>query len=514
MESRVKISKKLVAINSASNVAVQILNITVLVWLQRYLLKRISTEEYSIYPVLASLIVFLPLFISVFTAGLARYIVEAYANGDDKRVRQIVSSIFALLSGIAFLILAIGLVCAWFVDSILTIDLRFVSDARIMFSLMVISFTFNTIVSPFRTGFHVRQKFVLLNMIQVGRELLYIAILFTLLFGVSTRVLWVAVASASANICSVSVITLISRRLVPALRFRWNSIDWSVAREVISFGGWSLIGQLAGLIRLHLDPIILNKLGTPLDVTCFHLGSMPVRKIKRLSTRVKQPLAPQLTAMHAMDDQNALRHVYLTGNRYGLWSLLIITLPLMVYAHEIIPLWVGEKFIPAAPVGILLLASYPVTYANYMMARIAKAKAQIRSVALANISIQFFNLLLTLYLVGIRDMGAFGSALSTFVTMIFLYPVIMLPIAFRLVDVKLVQWLRETVMPGLLPGITAGCLMLILKLVIKPITLIPLGICILSGLVVYAAILFIFCLQPYDRKQLSYVLSKVRRRIT
>ncbi|MHC4131892.1 MAG: lipopolysaccharide biosynthesis protein [Planctomycetota bacterium] len=508
MESRVKISKKLVAINSTSNIVVWILNATVLIWLQQYLLKRISTEEYSIYPVLGSLIVFLPLFTSVFTAGLARYIVEAYAKGDDKRVTQIVSSIFALLSIIGILVLLTGLVFAWFVDSILTIDTRFVVDARIMFSLMVISFAFNTIMSPFRTGFHVRQKFVLLNMIQIGRELLRIAILFTLLFGVSTRVLWVAVASASANIVGVIIVTFISRRLVPALRFRRSAVNWPVAKELVSFGGWSMIAQLAHLIRLHLDPIILNKLGTPLDVTCFYLGSIPLRKITRLSARIRQPLGPQLTAMHAIEKQEALRHVFLTGNRYGLWASMVITVPLMVFAHELVPLWVGNKFIAAATVGILLLASSPVQYSYFMLGDIARAKAKIRELSMIAIFVQVVNLLLTLYLVGFRHMGAFGSALSTFLTSIILLPILILPLSFRLVDVKIMKWLRLTVFPGLLPAITAASVMLILKFVIKPITLFPLGLCIVSGLVVYAMTLLFFCLQPYDRKNLEQVLRK------
>ena len=514
MESRVKISKKLVAINSASNVAVWILNAMVLIWLQRYLLKRISTEEYSIYPVLASLIVFLPLFTRVFTAGLARYIVEAYAKGDDRRVTQIVSSIFALLSIIGLLVLIGGLIFARFVDSILTIDPRFVVDARIMFSLMVISFAFNVMMSPFRTGFHVRQKFVLLNMIQVGRELLHIALLFILLFGVSTRVLWVAVASSSANICGVAVITLIGRRLVSALRFRWKRIKWSVAREVVSFGGWSLIGQLANLIRLHADLIILNKLGTPLDVTCFHLGSIPLRKISRLSVRVRQPLSPQLTAMHATEKKETLRHVYLTGNRYALWASMAVTVPLIIFAYELVPLWVGNEFIMAATVGLLLLASFPILYTNIMMSNIARAQAKIRSIVSRTIWLQLFNLLLTLYLVGVRHMGAVGSALSTFITMTFLYPVFIFPVAFRLVNLKFGTWIRETVFPGLLPAITGAIVLILLKIFLKPTTLTLLAVCIMLGIITYGLTLILFCLQPYDRKQLSYVLSKVRRKPT
>ena len=96
MSTEVVISKRLVFVNSLSGVAAKVLNLGVLIWLQQYLLRRISAEEYSLYPVLISLIVFLPPATSVLTGGLTRYIVEAYAKGDERRVTQITSTMSIL----------------------------------------------------------------------------------------------------------------------------------------------------------------------------------------------------------------------------------------------------------------------------------------------------------------------------------------------------------------------------------------------------------------------------------
>lgn len=96
--AKVEISKQLVLVNAASSVVVRVVNISVLVWLQQYLLKRISAEKYALYPVLGAAIVFLPLLMGVLTSGLGRYIVEAYAKGDERGVTQIVSTMFLLTS--------------------------------------------------------------------------------------------------------------------------------------------------------------------------------------------------------------------------------------------------------------------------------------------------------------------------------------------------------------------------------------------------------------------------------
>ncbi len=509
MSPKVEISKRLVFINSVSGVVTQVLNLSILFWLQQYLLKRISTEEYSLYPVLASLIVFLPLLTAVLTTGLGRFIVEAYAKDDERRVTQIASTMFVLLVGAGLLVLVIGLVFAWNVARVLTVAPAQLWDARIMMTLMVCSFVVRLLLAPFIVGLYVRQKFVLLNLIGLGTQLLRIAFLLVLLLGVSTRVLWIVVAAVSAEVCGLLVTQAISRRLVPALKFRRSDIRWGVAKEVTSFGGWSLAAEFAERIRMNADAIILNKLASAFDVTCFYLGSLPFLQIQQFSSVAQQPLMPQLTAMHATDAKDRLRNAYLRGGRYGLWATLFLAVPLMIYSQEIIRIYVGEKFLAAATVVILLLATYPVVYGNVMMANIAIATAGIRPLALRALLIQVINLLLTLYLVAVRGMGAVGSALATFLTMMFIWPAMNCGFALRLADATFGRWLRETIWPGWLPGLVAAAVWILLKIMARPSTWLSLGGCIVCGLACYVVVLLTFCLQPQDRQDLQKVTGRV-----
>ncbi len=510
MSTKVEISKRLILINSASSVATQVVNISVLVWLHQYLLRRISPEEYSLYPVLMAVMVFVPLLTVILTSGLGRYIVEAYAKGDEQGVTQIVSIMFPLLLGAGMILLPLGWTFAWYVDRVLTIAPDRVWDARIMLGLLMLSAAIRLPFAPFGVGLYVRQKFVLLNCVRLCTQLLRIALLFILLFGISTRVLWVVVASVSANLCSLFVTVTISRCLVPALKFRPSQIRWPVAKEITSFGGWRFLGTIAENIRLAADPIILNKLATPLDVTCFHLGSIPMRQITGMSSAVTGPLNPQLVAMHASGDTRRLRNTYLRGNRYALWAVLFLAVPLMVYGREIINLWVGSKYLTAAVVMPLLLAQYPFIYANKFMGNIAVAMARIRSVILRGCLVQVVNLLLTLYLVGVRGMGAVGSALATFLTMTFIWPIVTYAFALRLVDVRFSKWIRETIWPGWLPALAAAFVCILLKVIVKPSSLLSLAGCAACGSLCYVAVLLAFCLQQEDRRDLRRVMARIK----
>ncbi len=61
MSSVSKVSKSLIQLNSLSSIALRLLSVTVLIWTQQYLLRRISPEEYALYPVLVSTMIFAPI---------------------------------------------------------------------------------------------------------------------------------------------------------------------------------------------------------------------------------------------------------------------------------------------------------------------------------------------------------------------------------------------------------------------------------------------------------------------
>jgi len=513
MNAKVEISKRLVFINSASSVVARVLNISVLVWLQQYLLRRISVEEYSLYPVLMAIMVFAPLLTIVLTSGLGRYVVEAYAKQDERRITQIVSTMFPLLLGAGAALLAVGWVFSWYVDRILTIAPEWAMHARIMMGLMVFSAAVRLPLAPFGVGLYVRQKFVLSNLIAVCTEFLRVGLLLLLLVGVSTRVLWVVVASVSSEVSGLLVLVVISRRFVPALRFCRTETRWSAAREMTSFGIWNSVLHLAYTLGRGVDPIILNKLGTALDVTCLYLGSLAYFQIQQFSHLVRVPLQPPLTAMHAMGAKERLRNTYVRGGRYALWATLLISLPLIVYRGELVALYVGEGYLTAATVMGLLLLLFPIAYGSVMTPMVAHATAQVRPLAIRRILMQVVRLLVAVYLVGVVGMGAVGVALSTLVVVGISQPLLLWPLGLRLAGVQLHLWIRETVRPGLVPGLAATAVWMGLKLLVGPESWLSLGGCAACGCLFYVAILMAFCLRPCDREDLARITAKIKSRV-
>lgn len=508
MDSRVQLSKKLLLVNSASSVLRRILYVSVLLWLNQYLLRRIGPEEYALYPLLVGVIYFIPLLSLFLTAGLGRFVTEAYALGDDEKVTSIVSTMAVPLLAVAFVCLAGGLIFAWQVGHVLTIPPGLLSDARLMFGLLVCCTALRLPLAPFEFGLYVKQKFVLQNLIGLLVEVVKVVLLFVLLFGVSTRVLWVVVAEAIAQFLSSLIMVVVSLRQVPAMRFSSQRIDWSIARQIMGFGGWSLVINTAWYAQRMLDPLFLNKLARLADVTSYHIGTMPVRHIQSFAAVATAPLLPQLITMHATGRHEQMRRLYLRGGRYGLWVVLCIALPAMVYCRELITLYLGPEYIETAFVMVVALVTVICSYSNWMLSHLCQAMDQMRPIAVRIAILQVLRVGLILYIVGWLGLGALGMAGAALIATV-AYSAISLPLGWRLVEVRPGQWFKEVMVRGFFPGMMALLVWLGLEIFRPPSTWVMLGLYVSAGLLVYLLVLVLYSFDTYERTSIRKVIGSV-----
>ncbi len=509
--AHVVVSKRLVAINSASSLLAKIVNMTVLLWMYQYLLSRLSAAEFAVLPVVTSLIVFAPLFFSMFTSGISRFVVEAYAKGEFAKVTGIVSSIFPLLACSGVVFVAVGTVFALNIDKVLNIPLGSVDDSQIMMLLLVLNFTVQMLALPFLSGFHVQQRFVELNLIGILRDLLRICLLLVLLLGIGPQVIWVVVATVISE-TSYSVFTVLrARRILPQLRLDLSLFSWRQARQLTGFGLWTTLGRLGNMMYTNAATILLNIYGTPVDVTSYHIGATFFRQIDGTVGLAAQPLQPALTAMHALDDRKRLGNTVLRGGRYALWVTLLVATPLAFFADVFIGLYLPDGYDTASMVIVFFMVIFPFTAPTALLAMTAMATAHVRAFFLPAFLFQLAGMVLMVLALRYTDLGAIGVTLSLTAITVASQLLYYWPLATRIVQITPRQFMSSLLWPGVIPAIAAAAAALLLRLFALPDTWSEL---VLAGAVcvaVYAIALVSLALTGPERDAMFKLLAKVTR---
>lgn len=507
------ISKRQILLNCTSGAVESVINVLVVVWLQQYLVKRISAEEYSLYPVVMAFLFFAPLLTTVLTSGVGRYVAEAHARADNERVRGIVSTMTPILLGTSMGILLLGIVLAKNLDGILTLQLDKVADAQLMLLLLMFSLAVRVALSPYSVGLYVCQRFVLLNGLNFGGVLLRAGLLILLLTGLSTKVRWVVVATVTADVAVMVTTLVLSLQQMPSLRFRRASIRWKYADALTVFGIWSTLSLLAYTIRRSSDALILNKLATPQEVTAFSLGTLPDNQVDVLVQKATAPLQVQMVAFHATGQHAGLQEFYLRGGRYSLWAALLVATPMIAFGKDFWRLYLGssyEAYADAALVTAILMAQYWIIYPNSMLSKLAHAVNQMKPMAIAYLLGSAVNVAITLYLVGSLGMGAVGSAVGTFLSSLLVEPLVVMRLSLPLLRIDLKRWFRETVWYGCLPSIVTAAFCGLAHLFISTPGWWELCLVVLAACTVYLGSLAAFCMNSEELGHARRVFEKVR----
>jgi O-antigen/teichoic acid export membrane protein len=504
-------SVRLYMTNAASSVATRILQVTVLVWANQYLLRRIAPEEYSIFPIVLSVMVFADVLRHLIIGGIARFIVEADSHGDDTGVTRIVSSMFPIVLLAGFIFAMAGGIATWKLDGLFNIESAYLPQARLMLLLLTFSLCVNVVTAPFSDGPFVRQRFVALNLIDLGTEALRIVILLVLLFGVSTKVMWLVVASASASTVNAGIRIYLSRRWVPAIHFRADLFCMKTARTLLRFGSWTSIQGITGLVASTAPVLLLNRFGTSIDVAAFAVGRLPENHIRALASVAASPAQPALTRIYAKEGAGALNDFYYRGGRYHLWLTLMIVAPLLIFGKQIISLYAGTQYVSAASVIFWLLAAYPFLWASAMFFQVAHAIGKVGAYYVCDVVVQTVTLLALCYTVGYRGMGAPGAAIATGLAGAALHVFLIWPMGLRLVKGRWNLFFRQTLISGIFPFLAALVACCVLNAAVDINSWLLVGVASAIALAVYVAVLLLFCLDATDRDLVNRLVARIKR---
>lgn len=521
----IEISKRLVLINSASAMLTRLLGLTVVVWLFQYLFSHVPDEEFRVYAVISSVVLFLPLLIMAASGGLERFVAEAYSRGDTRRVTQITSTMAPIFLGIGLFVLGTGSLVAWNIDYLLTIPVepdsahpeRLIDDARMMFFAMVLSTFVRISFMPFLIGLQVRQKHVWIHVIDLIGTVVWMAALFGLLFGVSTRALWVPVSMLPQAVITVSLSVIASRRSLPALRFQWSEMRRDLVRPLMSFGGWTMIGRIATIARVTAGPLALNELpgaGATTQVNTLKGGQLVDTRLMPLALVPLSTTLPMLTAMQATGQTDRLLRTYYRFCRYVLWAFMFAAVPLIAYRSELWPLYLGaedfEKISAVTIVMTLLLVRSLTTFPQPVLAQIVGAKDMTRPMAIRVVVIEVLNVIGVLFAVQVLDAGAVGVGITMLSISAVGQPALIWTLGLKITGGTWRDWVRYTMVPGLVPALVAFPVCMILRQVLVPDTWLELGVSGAISCAAYLGAIFAFCLSPSERADAGKVFTKLR----
>ena len=307
----------------------------------RVVLNTLGITDYGIYNVVAGIITMASFLNTAMVSACQRFLSFELGRDDYDRLKRVFCTsinIHAAICLVAFILAeTIGL---WFVNAKLVIPDNRMVAANWVYQASILTFIINVMSVPYNSAIVAHEKmsaFAYISILDVVLKLLIVYLLVVFPFDK-------LIVYSILMVCVVSLIrlcyTIYCKRHFSECTYHFI-FDKQLFKEMFSFAGWSIIGNLGFSFKNQLSNIILNLFFGPSVNAARGVAMHVSAHVKTFAHSFTMALNPQITKQYAIGNLEASRKLVYAGSRYTFYLLTLISIPVIINIDYILKLWLG-----------------------------------------------------------------------------------------------------------------------------------------------------------------------------
>lgn len=281
-------------------------------------------------------------------ASLIRYLAAYHATGDRDRFRALLATGFALFFAIGLVcgLVVLGLTQTIFLDWF-KVPAPFRGSAHVALLIYAATFPFQFGIYILKAFYVALQDFPRLKVWESLERILYLAGVIVVLR--SSQGLLGVVIVEQAVVIGLAVLFVFVARRHASFSLRLQDASLEQLRGVAALSWQLFINYLLTFIVYQRAPeIITATLLGPVHVAYVGILTRVPRALKAVGSTVNGVVFPAAASLDAQDMHTRLGRLVLRGGRYAYLLLTPLVVFLMVFAADLLRVWVGAPFVPLA----------------------------------------------------------------------------------------------------------------------------------------------------------------------
>jgi O-antigen/teichoic acid export membrane protein len=294
-------------------------------------------------------------------------------------------------------------------------DIRHPTVFRIVILIMGGKFALSL---PFYTQFGIFAANLRLDYasyVQIGKILLRTG-LFFLVLSLGYGIIVLALMSVGTDLVGYVAMLWLARRLSPWMKLRRRHFAFSKMRELVGFGAYVFLGEIAGTVKFRLDNIIIAGYLGVASVTHFNVAT----KLNGYFFSALNSIVPAPTSLyaryHGKGEMQQIRDKFLILSRIKTTLGILGIGAVLIFARPFITLWVGKAYLDAVAPLIIIMVGRVANVTLSPSVGVVQALYKQKFTAYLDLGEALVNLALSLLLV--RWYGLVGVALGTAIPML------------------------------------------------------------------------------------------------
>lgn len=348
-------SNKRIAKNTLLLYARMLLLLVVSLYTSRIVLSSLGFEDYGIYNVVGGIVTMFTFLNAAMGNSSHRYITFALGRGDKQELRDTVSATCLIHWVIAFIILLLAeTIGLWFLHNKLVIPEGRMVAAQWVFQFSVIASLVSIISVPYNAMIIAHERMGAFAFISIMDAALKLLIVYLIrLYGGDRLILYAGLILAVGVLDRLIYQVYCRRHFEEAKSIRFKKFPR--LKEMSSFAGWSLVGNLAYICYTQGLNILLNMFFGPAVNAARGIAVQVQGAIKGFVTNFQTAVTPQIIKSFSQGDYQRLHFLVYSSSKFSFFLLYCMVLPISLEVKFILSVWLKDVPDYAAIFTVLVL---------------------------------------------------------------------------------------------------------------------------------------------------------------
>lgn len=334
----------------------------------RVVLNTLGVEDYGIYNVVGGVVAMFGFINGSMASATQRYITFALGKGDEDRLSTVFSTTLQIHTLISILIVILGeTVGLWFLYNKMQIPADRMDAAFWVLQCSVVATVVMIVSVPYNADIIAHEKMSAFAYISVLEVVLKLVIVYMLVvFSVDKLILY-AFLFLAIQIMIRLIYSFYCNRHFKESKYR-HVWDKQLFKEMTSFAGWSLFGNLSAVLFTQGLNMLLNVFFGPVVNAARAVAVQVQNAIQQFVGNFQMALNPQITKTYAKGEMQEMHKLMYRSARFSFFLLFFLSLPVLFETEFILKVWL--KIVPDNTVTflrIMICTSLIYTCANPMI---------------------------------------------------------------------------------------------------------------------------------------------------
>lgn len=307
----------------------------------RIVYQALGIDNFGIYNVVGSVIVFFTFINLGLTTATRRYITAELAQGDEESQQNVFNLAIGAHVIIALIIITLAETFGlWAVNSFLNIPEGRMFAANVVYQLSIFTAVLNILQAPFTAAITANERMSIYAYISIFEVFAKLAVAYGVLYLATDKLIIYGVLLTISTTIVILINIVYCKHAFQMCKFR-RPYNRNLLKEMFSYMGWNLAGQGMVVLTNQGVTVLVNMFFTVAANAAMGVSNQITHIVNNFVSNFQVAFHPQITKLYVSDAHKDLNILANRCSRISSYLVLMFLVPICFQVNNFLTLWLG-----------------------------------------------------------------------------------------------------------------------------------------------------------------------------